>query len=429
MNEEFLQYVWANSLFRESVCFSTGKKQIRILHVGTQNLDSGPDFFCARIEVDGIVLVGNVEIHQRGSDWYHHRHHEDPAYDNVILSIVEVADKDIYSSKGIKIESVILGFDKGLWDEYVYMRGIPLIPRCHRHLKYIGRYGKEIILSGYAVERLERKCHEIKEMLTRNRNDWEECFYRLLLKYWSGNVNADAFSLLAEYLPYKKILRCGDSLFKIEALLFGSSGFLEEEFESDEYRSSLQREYEYQSAKFELARMEIFQWRFMRVRPINFPSVRLALLAGMMYRFQSLFSVFLEIHSLPKAKELFDAKTSVYWNTHYRFNVVSPYRVKKIGEAMKDVILINAVIPLLFVYGKERGEEHYCEKALRWLDGLKAEKNRITRQWQRYGLTIQTALQSQALLQIRREYCEKHRCLQCKIAREVFRGLKETESV
>lgn len=428
MNEEFLQYVWANSLFEGSVCSSSGKKQVRILHVGTQNFDSGPDFFCARIEIDHIVLVGNIEIHQRGSDWYHHGHHKDPAYDNVILSVVEDADKEVYNSKGIKIESVILEFDKRLWDEYIYMQGIPVNPRCHRHLRRLDQFGKEIILSGYAVERLERKCSEIKEMLIQNQNDWEECFYRLLLKYWSGNVNADAFSLLAEYLPYKKILRCGDSLFKIEALLFGSAGFLENESEADKYKASLRREYAYQAAKFNLRRMEAFQWKFMRVRPINFPSVRLALLAGMMYRFQSLFAAFLEIRSLPKAKEVFESTTSVYWNTHYRFNIVSPFKEKKIGETIKDVVLINAVVPLLFVYGKERGEEHYCEKALRWLDELKAEKNHVTRQWQRYGMTIQTALQSQALLQIKREYCDRHRCLQCKIACEVFKVLKDTGS-
>ena len=226
MTEEFLQYVWANSLFTSTVCVSTKGKKVEVLNVGFQNRDAGPDFFNAKVRIDDVVQVGNVEIHQKGSDWFRHAHEKNSAYNNVILSVVGEADVEVYDSCGREIDAITLAYDNRLWDEYVFMQGVPVEPRCHRHLKRIDSTRMEMLFTGYAIERLERKCKDIQVMLRETKNDWEECFYRMLVRYWSGNVNADVFAQLAQNLSYKKVVRSSESLFRVEALLLGYAGLL-----------------------------------------------------------------------------------------------------------------------------------------------------------------------------------------------------------
>lgn len=421
MTEEFLQYVWANSLFTSVKCVSTRGKQVEVLNVGLQNRDAGPDFFNAKIRVDGVVQVGNVEIHQKASDWFRHGHEKDAAYDNVILSVVGEADMEVHDSRGRKIDAITLDYDVRLWDEYVFMQGVPVEPRCYRYLKQIDPARMEMLFTGYAIERLERKCKDIQQMLRQSKNDWEECFYRMLARYWSGNVNADAFAQLAQNLSYKKVIRCSDTLFRVEALLLGYSGLLSGLEQEDDYIKALREEYDYQAAKFHLTGMNASQWKFMRIRPTSFPSVRLALLASLMMRFNFLLSGVLDATSVSEVYKLLNVTASEYWATHYKPGVVSTTRVKKMGDSMKNVIVINAIVPFLFIYGKERGEERYCDKALQWLEELDAERNHVTEAWTRQGVKLTSALESQALLQIKREYCDAHRCLHCKIGAEVFR--------
>ncbi len=424
MTEEFLQYIWANSLFSSTTCTSTKGKRVEVLNVGFQNRDAGPDFFYAKIRIDDVVQVGNVEIHKKGSDWFRHGHEKDAAYNNVILSVVHDADVEVYNSEGREIDAITLDYNTRLWDEFLFIQGVPIEPRCYRYLKQIDSIRLEMLFTSYAVERLERKCQDIRAILQETKNDWEECFYRMLLRYWSGNVNADAFTQLAQNLSYKKVLRNSDSLFRIESLLFGYTGLLTNIEASDDYICTLQKEYDYQAYKFRLIAMNPSQWKFMRIRPIAFPTVRLALLAALMMRFNFLLSGILEAEELSEIYHLLNVEASSYWDTHYRFGVVSEKRIKKMGSSMKDIIVINALIPFLFVYGKERGEERYCDKALRWLETLKAEQNHVSKAWQKRGVKINSALQSQALLQIKREYCDPHRCLHCKIGTEVFRRVE-----
>ena len=365
--------------------------------------------------------MGNVEIHQKGSDWFRHAHEKDTAYNNVILSVVGEADMEVYDSRGREIDAITLVYDNRLWDEYVFMQGVPVEPRCHRHLKQIDTARLDILFAGYAIERLERKCKDIQVMLRETKNDWEECFYRMLVRYWSGNVNADAFTQLAQNLSYKKVVRSSELLFRVEALLLGYAGLLSDVPGTDKYALGLREEYEYQAAKFQLKAMDASQWRFMRIRPTAFPTVRLALLASLMMRFNFLLSRVLDASEVSEIYDLLDVTASSYWDTHYKLGMDSTKRVKKVGSNMKNVIIINALVPFLFVYGKERGEEQYCDKALRWLEELKAERNYVSEAWTRYGVRVNSALQSQALLQVKREYCDTHRCLHCKIGAEVFR--------
>ncbi len=423
MTEEFLQYVWANSLFTSTRCLSTKGKEVEILNVGLQNRDAGPDFFNAKVRIGDVVQAGNVEIHQKASDWFRHGHEKDTAYDNVILSVVADADMEVRDSKDREIDAITLRYDVRLWDEYIFMQGVPVEPRCYRNLRRVDPVRMDMLFTGYAIERLERKCGDIKMMLDETRNDWEDCFYRMLVRYWSGNVNAEAFAQLARDLSYKKVIRCSDNLFRVEALLLGYSGLLTGVEQEDDYTIALREEYEYQAAKFHLTAMERARWKYMRIRPTSFPTVRLALLASLMMRFNFLLSAVLEAEHLPEVYKLLDVQASDYWDTRYKPGVPATRQVKRLGNSMKTVIVINAIIPFLFIYGRERKEERYCDKAIQWLEELEAERNHVTEAWTKQGVELKSALQSQALLQIKREYCDAHRCLHCKIGGEVFRSV------
>jgi hypothetical protein len=421
MNEEFLQYIWANSLFRDASCVTTDGERIRVLRVGDLNRDAGPDFSNAKIEKDGVILVGTVEVHLANSAWFRHGHHEDAAYDNVILSVVGKADAEVYTSRGRRVDTIVLCYDERLRDEYLYMQGAPVTPRCHRRLREIDGGKLELLLAGYAVERLERKCADVYRLLESTRGDWEATLLGMITRYWSGNVNAEAFSLLASDLPYAKIARMGDSLFRVEALLLGRAGLLTEAGEGDEYVVALREEYAYLASKLNLQEMPASCWRFMRVRPVVFPTVRVALLAALFCRSSFLFSSLLEASTAGEAMRLFDVSASPYWNTHYRLGHSTGRQVKRVGEMIRQVLVVNALVPFLFVYGKERGEERYRDKALRWLEELPPESNRIMKDWKQYGITPCSAFQTQAILQVHREYCLSRRCLHCKLGHEVFR--------
>ncbi len=417
MTEEFLQYVWENTLFDTKHGITTEGKKIEVIHPGFRNRDAGPDFFTAKIRINGMLHVGNVEIHQRGSDWFRHGHHVDPAYDNVILSVVAVADEEPYNTRCRSIDSMVLAYNRQLWDEYVYLQKSLETPRCAGRLRGIDPLRASMILTGYAVERLEAKCQVIRQMLKDTRNDWETCFYRMLARYWSGSVNAEPFAMLAQNLPYKTILKCADNLSRVEALLLGFSGLLDT-CPEDEYVRGLRREYEFQASKSRLVAMNPSMWKFMRVRPVSFPTVRLALLAAIMVRFNLLFSAVVEAKTLAEVEALLDVRASSYWDTHYKLGELAETRVKHLGSTMKQIIIINSIIPFLFVYGRERGEEAYVDKAMQWLETLPAEHNYITENWSRVGINLPSALQSQAVIQVKKEYCDKHRCLDCKF----FRG-------
>jgi hypothetical protein len=389
--------------------------------VGDLNRDAGPDFFNAKIEKAGVILAGTVEVHLAGSDWFRHGHHEDAAYDNVILSVVGKDDAEARTSRGRRVDTIVLRYDERLREEYLYMQGAPATPRCHRRLREIDGGKLELLLAGYAVERLERKCNDVYRLLEGNRGDWEATLLGMITRYWSGNVNAEAFAMLASDLPHAGIARLGDSPFRVEALLLGRAGLLAGAREGDEYVDALREEYAYLASKLNLREMPASCWRFMRVRPVAFPGVRVALLAALFCRSSFLLSSVLEAATAGEATRLFDVTASPYWDTHYRLGQPAGRQVKRVGEMIRQVLVVNALVPFLFVYGKERGEERFRDKALRWLEELPPESNRVMKDWQRYGVTPCSAFQTQAILQVHREYCLSRRCLHCKLGHEVFR--------
>lgn len=422
MKEEFLQYVWANALYRSRDFIACSGKKIRILDVGLQNRDAGPDFFNARIMVEETEFAGNVEIHLYNSDWNRHGHQADPAYNNVLLSVVKDADIRIYNSAGREVETIVLDYAENLYEEYLFMERSDQQPACRRNLKMIDRNWFYMNLQSLAIERLERKCGEIDNILQQTHNDWQECFYRLLCKYWAGNVNAEPFYQLALRLPYKILLKHADNLQQQEALLLGCSGLLPDVPES-EYTNCLKKEFVYLQAKYGLQPLSPDIWKFMRIRPESFPTVRLALLAAFFNQFCDLVGKIVDARTLTDVMGVVEARASIYWDTHYHFDRESSFRPKRMGESMKKILVINAVVPFLFLYGRNRGEEKYCDKALSWLEGLEAEQNYIITDWISGGFQFNSALQTQALIQLRKEYCDKHRCLQCRVGREVLKKL------
>lgn len=423
MKEEFLQYIWANSLYRNDELVTYNGMPIRILDAGQLNRDAGPDFFNARIRMGEIILAGNVEIHLRSSDWYRHGHHLDAAYDNVILSVVKDHDIRIYNSEGTEVECIVLDYVESLYNEYLFMRNMLRHPGCYRRLDLLDDAWFYRTLQSLAIERLQRKVNDIRQMLEQTSGDWGECFYRLLCKYWSANVNSEIFYQLALHLPYRLLLRYADRLVSVEALLFGCAGLLENPL-NDNYRIELKKEYVYLSKKHKLWTMPSDRWKFMRIRPEAFPTVRIALLAGLICRFGNLLSYILEATELETAIGLFNVRASAYWDTHYLFGTESSSRVKKLGRDAQKILFINAVVPFMFIYGTERGEDKFRERALRWLEKIEAEKNYIVRSWEKCGFVFESALQTQALIQLRKEYCDRHLCLRCRIGRQILSELK-----
>ena len=418
MKEEFLQYVWANSLFKSRDFVTVSGKKVEILNTGSRNRDAGPDFFNARIRIGGMEWAGNVEIHCRNSDWNRHGHQEDKAYNNVILSVVGVADTKVYTQEGREVETLVLDYAEQLYREYLYLVNNPLRPGCRYAFERIEPAYFRIALQSLAVERLERKCGAVRLVWEQTRHDWEECFYRMICKYWTGNVNAEPFYQLSALLPFRLLMRYADRPLVLEALLLGCSGLLDME-EEDEYVCRLKQEFQYLKNKHRLPVMAAEQWKFMRVRPHAFPPLRIVLLATFLQGFGTLLPRMLQASSVKELEGLLTVRLPGHWEQHFRKK--TGVRSCQLGMTVKRILIINAAVPFVFLYGMEQGEEELQEKALRWLEECPPENNYIIRQWEDWKESVTSALQTQALIELAKEYCEKHRCLQCRFSKEILK--------
>ena len=424
MKEEFLHYLWKYCLYDPEKLFDNEKNKIIVLNPGEYNRDAGPDFFNARISIGGTVWAGNVEIHTKSSHFDNHGHQNDPAFNNVILHIVADNDKRVYNSRGEEILTTEIKFDSSLWEKYILLVNNPYVIACQDDVKKLDEIPVRHWLNSLVIERFQSKSESILKIFSETGNDWDETFYRLLTRYFGFRVNTEPFEMLATALPFRVIRKHTDNIFQIEALLFGTAGLLDaglfKESLSDEYYSNLLREFNILSSKYSIQPLHGWIWKFSKLRPPNFPTIRLSQLASMLSTTGGLFSKVLEATDIIQIKELFEVKASGYWDDHYVFGKKSRNRVKNTGSQATDIFLINAVIPVIFVYGQSRDLKEISERALSFLERIGAEENTIITEWRAAGINAESAFYSQALIHLRNEYCRKRKCLNCRIGNKII---------
>lgn len=421
MNEDFLHYIWKYRFFEDDNLFSSYGQKLEVLNTGSLNNDSGPDFFDARIRIDGLLWVGNVEIHMKSSDWYKHHHENDEAYNNVILHVVYKNDSDVMQSDGRQLTCLELRIPDQFLSRYQSLMSSEAWIPCRSDIPKLNNFFVNHWLDRMLLERLERKADEIKKIFFSNSNSWEETFYHLLARYFGMKVNSDPFEQLARSIPLKVLAQHKNSLLQLEAILFGQAGFLNDPISDDLYYSGLQSEYRFLQSKFKLKPIEKKRWKYMRLHPVNFPTVRIAQFAGLVYHSQSLFSRIIQIEKVVDFYPLLQSQASEYWESHYRFGERAEHKEKVLGKSTIDVLIINSIIPILFVYGKDMDNPLYIDRALSFLEKLKPESNSIIRNWVESGIVVKSAYHSQSLLHLKSEYCEKYRCLECELGNRIIR--------
>lgn len=417
MKEAYLHYVWKTKQFDRTSLQTTEGESVEIIYPGDYNRDSGPDFFNAKLKIGGQLWSGNVEIHVKASDWNRHRHQEDAAYNSVILHVVHDADAPAVTQHGVTLPTVELRprIDRESYVRYLRLYSDKTPVPCSNQLSGIPQILVTNWLSRLMVERLERKVRLLQMELENSGWDWEETFYRHLARQFGMKVNAEPFQWLAAAAPLKIVGRQGENRLQTEALLFGQSGLLPEK-QIDSYVKQLTREYVHLQHKYHIRPMAAQRWKFLRLRPVNFPTLRISQLAELLCRHPRLFSICIE-ENLPQQelRKLLDVPASGYWTTHYRFGKLSIPRTKRLGAQAVEAVVINTIVPFKFLWGKEKGNLLVQEEALRLLEELSAESNKITREWNERGVIAVTAGESQALLELTGNYCQKKKCLQCDI--------------
>jgi hypothetical protein len=423
MTEDFLHFVWKYGLFvREGIIADTGD-EIRVFNLGEHNMDAGPDFLNTRIQIGNTTWAGNVEIHLKSSDWQTHKHHRDKAYDNVILHVVFEHNQPVYRSNGEAIPTVGLRFDPNLYNNYCRLLSQKSHLPCHEKIGSVDSLIVDLWISSLVIERLQQKTSHIAGLLEQYRNNWDEVFYICLARSFGFGLNAMPFEMLARSVPLSCLMRHRDNTRQLEAMLLGQAGFLEEGRLYDDYYTELREEYLHLKNKYHLRPLEKHLWKFLRLRPVNFPTIRIAQFASVLQQ-SGIFSHMLACSSVDDLKRFFSVKTSEYWDTHYNFESGSVRLVKRLGKEAFHTLVINTVIPFMFQYGRMTAREDLKDKALGWLQNIPAENNRYTKQWASIMSSPDNAFYSQGILQLLKEYCSKKRCLACSVGSHIItRGL------
>jgi hypothetical protein len=419
--EHLLQYVWMHKIFPLKLLRTTEGIPLEIIDTGIHNRDAGPDFFNAKVKLGDTVWVGNVEIHDKSSDWYRHGHDKDRAYDSIILHVVGNPDTEIFRPDGQCIPQFQLICPESVCQHYDELLLADYNPRCRKVLPLLSTFDIHSWMSTLGVERLEQKTNAIRQRVSRCNGSWEDAFFVTLSRNVGFGLNGDAFEQWAYHLPLKAINKYRDDLFQVEAFFFGTAGLLEEA-QGDDYFLRLKKEYEYFKHTFQLRKsLNISLWRQFRVRPNNFFEVRIAQLAALYHHSYSLFPRFMDIQMPVDVCSLLDVQTSPYWDTHFSFTHPSPENKKRWGSNAMQLIIINTLVPVLYAYGKHTGKEELCERAFHFLQELKSEQNFIIQQWQNLGVKAESAADSQAIIQLQKEYCEKKKCLHCRFGYEFLK--------
>ena len=421
MQEDFLHYIWKYKKFDILNLVTTKNQSIEILSVGQHNKNSGPDFFNSKLRINNQLWAGNVEIHINSSDWYLHNHEKDIAYDNVILHVVwnddaEIFRKDNSTIPALEIKDYVLPQALNNYKELFSRKGKWI--NCESNVSEIDLFTISNWLERLYFERLERKTKELSSLLETSKNNWEEVLFKLISKNFGLKLNGESFLSISNSIDFSVIRKLEKNKTSLEALFFGQANLLKTETQ-DSYYQELKKEYNFLSNKFNLSNQGVLPLQFFRLRPVNFPTIRLSQLAGLYYKNNNLFSLLIKVKSINEIYEIFNVKSSEYWDNHYTFGKISKKSTKKLSKAFIDLLIVNTIIPLLFAYSKTQGKNE-DEKIIHLVQDIKSESNSIIEKFRNLKISSKSALESQALIQLKTEYCSKNKCLQCAIGSELL---------
>ena len=423
MIEEFLYYVWQYKLFSFDKLRTTSKHKIEVLKSGNLNTNTGPDFFNAQLKIDNQIWAGNVEMHLKSSDWYLHKHEEDANYDAVILHVVWEHDAEVFMKNNESLPTLELKnfVDKNVFSNYqslFFSQNKWIL--CEDEIANTDQFLLKNWQERLYFERLEQKSIMIKELLKDANDNFEAVLFQLITKNFGLKVNGDSFLQLAKSFDFSTLRKVRLEEHQLTALFFGQAGFLSENLQ-EEYHILLKKEYEYLKHKFKLNPIPKGQFQFFRMRPQNFPTIRLAQLASLFFMHQNLFSKLISISKKEDFYKLFSIDVAEFWKTHYTFETESKKSVKKLTKSFVDLLLINTIIPLKFVYLQNRGEVKE-DDILKLINQISSEKNNVISNFSNLKTDAKNAFESQALLQLKNNYCAKKRCLQCAIGNNLLRS-------
>src|SRR5436189_490718 len=416
MTERLLQFIWQFQYFNKSELSAVSGETVQVITPGQYNTNQGPDFAQAKIKIGDTTWAGTVELHTRTSEWNKHDHHHDSNYNNVVLHVVWENDT---TSNNIPVIELRERVPKILLQRYEELMNSPAFIACEKSIQTVQDITWKSWKERLLAERLLRKAKAVDDYLLQNNYHWEETFWWLLARSFGMKVNADAFEAIARSIPLTILAKQKHQIHQLEALLLGQAGLLDNKFEED-YPKLLRKEYYFQKSKHKLKPSPV-PVLFLRMRPGNFPTIRLVQLAKLVHESAHLFSKIKDADSLEDVKQWLDVTANDYWHYHYRFDELSSFKEKKLGIFMVDNIIINTVVPALFAYGSYYGEQKYKDKALQWLGESASENNSITRGFHSIGIENKNAYDSQALIELKNEYCDKKRCLDCSAGNSILR--------
>lgn len=428
--EQLLQYVWKHKILPLSDLATTDGRDVEIIDPGLHNRNSGPDFFNAKLRIGETMWVGNVEIHEHSKDWFRHGHDTDPAYDNVVLHVVEDDDCNVTNSRGEFIPQIKLSVPMTVTLNYKELLTADAYPPCYRLVPDLTSLTVHSWMAALQTERLERKTHDIARRAERANGSWEDAYFVTLARNYGFGINGDAFEHWAFNVPLNQVAHHRDDIFQVEAIFLGQAGLLDinaipEKYQAaalnDGYFTKIKNEYDYLAHKFSLTPIDRTMWRFMRLRPQNFPHIRISQLATLYHERKTSLSQLVECKTVDDLKRNLSTHVTEYWATHYTFGSESAHNNKSLSPFSINLLMINTAIPMLFAYGRHTGNEALCDRAFDLLEQLKAEDNHIIRMWKQCGLKVQNAGDSQALIQLKNEYCDRKDCLRCRFGYEYLK--------
>lgn len=428
--EQLLHYTWKHKLYPLKELTTSDGQRVEIVDPGLHNRNAGPDFFNAKIRIGSTMWVGNVEIHDKSSDWYQHGHDKDSRYDNVVLHVAAELDTEVMKSNGEYVPQLQLSVPEDVLTHYDELQKTDEYPPCYKVIPHLSALIIHSWMAALQTERLEQKTEAIRKRAELCNGSWEDAYFVTLARNYGFGINGEVFEQWAYNIPLNAVAHHRDDLFQIEAIFMGQAGLLEldsipeyyqKDALNDGYFAKLRNEYQYLAHKFSMKPIDFKLWRFLRLRPQNFPHIRISQLANLYYQQKAGLSQLIECETLDELKNVLKSQVTPYWETHYTFGSTSPKNEKHLSYGSINLLMINTAIPMLFAYGRHTSKEVLCDRAFDFLEQLKAENNHIIRMWQQVGLPVKTAGDSQALIQLKKEYCDKKECLRCRFGYEYLR--------